>query len=313
MVTRQYVDTGETTTPIGLGGAFLTASSFGDGVATARRAFDLGVRYFDTSPMYCKGASQAVVGEVLNGVKEHHLLATKLGYFTKPSRYHSHDALVTQFEENLRLLRRERVDTLQLHEADFEHWWSPDDASTGRIRDDVNYDFDNAPALAVLRELKQEGRCRFIGISGNTAPNMSRIMQAAEIDTFLLAFNYDLIRRGARTILPIAKKRGCVRLVGAIFQRGLAYPQPELLENHPAWMTDILAQKYRKIYDLQKESGMSLAEMGVRFMLAQTDINVIIIGAKTPEEIEECVRASEKGPLPGDLTSEIEALGIVSE
>lgn len=309
METRQYGDTGETATIIGLGGAFLTASSFTDGVATVRKAFDLGVRYFDTSPMYCKGASQAVVGEALDGVREHHLLATKLGYLSKPSRFHSHDALVTQFEENLRLLRRERVDTLQLHEADFEHWWSPDNTSTGRIRDDLDYDFDDAPALRVLRKLKREGRCRFIGISGNTAPHMSRIMQAADIDTFLLAFNYDLIRRGARTVLPIAGQRGCVRLVGAIFQRGLAYPQPELLANPPEWMTDDLIAKYRALYTLQEESGMTLAEMGVRFMINQPDINVIIIGAKTPEEIEECVHASEKGALPEDLTAEIEAIG----
>lgn len=313
METRPYGRTGETTTVIGLGGAFLTASSFGDGVDTVRRAFDLGVRYFDTSPMYCRGASQAVVGEALDGVSEHYLLATKLGYLAEPSRFHSRDALVTQFEENLRLLRRDRVDTLQLHEADLRHWWSPKDEPTGWIRDDAGYDFNNAPALEVLRELKEEGRCRFIGISGNTARNMSRIMQAVEIDTFLLAFNYDLIRRAARKVLPIAEKRGCVRLVGAIFQRGLAYPQPELLRDRPPWMTECLAGSYRKVYELQKQSGMSLAEMGVRFIVAQNEPNVVIIGAKTPAEIEECVRASEKGPLPDDLTAEIEKLGIDQE
>ena len=309
MTTRPYGPTGETTTAIGLGGAFLTASSFEDGVATVRRALDLGVRYFDTSPMYCRGAAQAVVGQALDGTIEPHLLATKLGYFARRERFHSHDALVTQFEENLRLLRRDHVDTLQLHEADFHHWWSPDTSHTGRLLTDVDYSFDEAPALAALRELKREGRCRFIGISGNTAEHMQRIVERVEVDTFLLAFNYDLIRRDAREVLPIADAKSCVRLVGAIFQRGLARPQPELLSDPPQWMSPELIDRYRRIYALQAQSGMSLAEMGVRFMAGRPGIDTIIIGAKTPQEIEECVRAEEKGPLPGDLVAEIETIG----
>lgn len=302
---QPYGPTGALTTKIGLGGAFLTASSFADGVATVRRALDLGVRYFDTSPMYCQGASQAVMGEGLDGVAQEHLLATKLGYFADPSRYHSRVALLTQFEENLRLLRRKSVDTLQLHEADHHHWWSDDDSVQGHLKADRSYSFNNAPALETLRELKAQGRCRFVGISGNTAHNMRRILENVDVDTFLLAFNYDLIRDGAREVLPIAKEKGCVSLVGAIFQRGLATPQTELLDNPPAWMTPELEPRYRQIVDLQRESGMSLAEMGVRYIAAQPDIDTIIIGAKVPDEIEECVRAVEKGPLPEDLVQQI--------
>ena len=307
MEQRPYGQTDVTTT-IGLGGAFLTASSFADGVATVRRALDLGVRYYDTSPMYCQGASQAVLGQALDGVTTDYLLATKLGYFSQPARFHSREALITQFEENLRLLRRDAVDTLQLHEADFHHWWSTDASYQGRLRPDTDYSFNDAPALQTLRTLKAEGRCRFIGISGNTANNMKRVLQNVEVDTFLLAFNYDLIRRGARDVLPLAGEKGCVRLVGAIFQRGLSHPQPELLTNPPSWMTPDLVTRYRQIYHLQQESGLSLAEMGVRFIAAQANIDTIIIGAKTPDEIEECVRAAEKGPLPEDLLRHIETL-----
>lgn len=305
---QPYGPTEATTTKIGLGGAFLTRSSFADGVATVRRALELGVRYFDTSPMYCRGASQAVMGEALNGVAQEHLLATKLGYFAEPARFHSCTALETQFEENLRLLRRDSVDTLQLHEADFHHWWSTDESVQGRLQADRSYSFNDAPALETLRSLQAQGRCRFIGISGNTADNMSRVLQNVEVDTFLLAFNYDLIRRGARNVLPIAKEKGCVKLIGAIFQRGLATVQRELLENPPEWMTPELIARYQQIYQLQQGSGMSLAEMGVRYMAGQPDIDTIIIGAKVPAEIAECVQAAEKGPLPDDLSREIERI-----
>lgn len=307
---RPYGQTGTQTSLIGLGGAYLTASSFADGVATVHRALELGITYFDTSPMYCNGASQAVLGEALKDQKDGYLLATKLGYFSNPTRFHSPESLITQFEENLRLLRRDHVDTLQLHEADFHHWWSTDTSHKGRLNSNYPYHFNDAPALQTLRQLQTEGRCRFIGISGNTADNMSRVLQNVNVNTFLLAFNYDLIRRGARHVLPIARQKGCVGMVGAIFARGLASAHPNALTSPPSWMTPELLERYKKIFALQKDSGLSLATLGVRFMMAQKEMDTIIIGAKKPEEIEECVRAVEQGPLPDDLMQHIESLGI---
>jgi aryl-alcohol dehydrogenase-like predicted oxidoreductase len=307
MQKRTYGPNGPQTSAIGLGGAFLTARSFAEGVATAHRALDLGITYFDTSPMYCQGASQAVFGSALEG-KNDILLATKLGYFSEASRFHSRTALLTQFEENLRLLRRKSVTTLQAHESDFHHWWSDDVSHSGRLDPERDYDFDNAPVLAVFRELKEQGRCQYYGITGNSADSMNRVLQNAHVDTFLLAFNYDLIRRGARTIL--AESRGVARLVGAIFQRGLARPQPGLLANPPAWMTPELKQHFTRLYALQEQSGMTLATLGVRYMVAQPEIDVIIIGAASPDEIEECARAAEAGPLPEDLYAAVEALGL---
>ena len=66
---QSYGPTGAMTTKLGLGGAFITRSSFADGVATVRRALELGVRYFDTSPMYCRGASQPDIDTIIIGAK----------------------------------------------------------------------------------------------------------------------------------------------------------------------------------------------------------------------------------------------------
>ena len=55
---------------------------------------------------------------------------------------------------------------------------------------------------------------------------------------------------------------------------------------------------------------MTFAEIGVRFMVAQSEMNVIIIGAKSPNEIEECIRAAEAGPLPQEMVEQIEQIGL---
>ena len=71
-----------------------------------------------------------------------------------------------------------------------------------------------------------------------------------------------------------------------------------------------LRDRFRRLYELQRESGLSLAALGVRFLIGQPEIDTIIIGAALPEEIEECVEAAEQGPLPDDLYRRIEALGV---
>ena len=86
---RPFGRTGETVSVIGLGGAALHKHSYQHGLATVKHALDLGISYFDTSPLYgiggadgrwiSQGESQRIVGEGLEGTTKPHLLATKIG------------------------------------------------------------------------------------------------------------------------------------------------------------------------------------------------------------------------------------------
>lgn len=122
--TRPYGKTGDHAAVLGLGGTSLNKHSFEMGVSTVHRALELGVTYFDTSPLYGNGMSQAILGEALQGRSEEYVLATKVGHMGSPARFRSYDALRAQFDENLRLLRRDSVDTLQSHESDWPQWWT---------------------------------------------------------------------------------------------------------------------------------------------------------------------------------------------
>ena len=64
---RPYGQTGDRVTVIGLGGAGLYKHSFTEGVATVQRALELGVTYYDTSPEYGGGMSQAILGDAPEG------------------------------------------------------------------------------------------------------------------------------------------------------------------------------------------------------------------------------------------------------
>ena len=157
-----------------------TLSSGGGGPESSHRSPrpELGVRYFDTAPLYGRGLSQAILGEALQDRTEEYLLATKVGRFRTPEHFRSVDAIRAQLDENLRLLRRSEVDVLQMHEADWHAWWSDAPHEGGReVQRDTDYDFANAPVMRLLRETVVQGRCRAIGVTGNSAADTAHVLR----------------------------------------------------------------------------------------------------------------------------------------
>lgn len=309
---RRFGQTDYETTAIGLGGAVLENSSFDDGVATVRRALELGVKYFDTSPMYCTGNSQLIMGEGLVDAPDDVMVATKIGYFDTPAGFRSEDEMKRQIEDNLKKLKRDSVDVLQAHEANWECWWKDGVASRGKqIVDSEQYEFADAPVMRVLRWAKEQGLCHKIGITGNVAHQMARILNDVDVDTFLVAFSYDLIVRAAEAeAFPLAREKNVVLLLGAIFYGGrLIRPREEWLTNPPEWMTAELQDKFARLYRIQKEASIPLVEMAVRFALAQQDTSVVLVGCARPSEIEQSVNAAIAGPLPDEIYREVLSLG----
>mgnify|MGYP001079075931 CR=1 FL=1 len=315
--TRPFGKTGERVTVIGLGGAHLDRSSLADGEATVHRALELGINYFDSAPGYGQGASQVILGKALERHKEPYLLATKLACwlpsFTEPEGYWPPEVLHAQLRENLRLLRRSKVDILQVHMAEYARWWKHGAQPDQLLGLNETYDFSGAPVMRVLREAKATGLCRFIGITGDHPDELAYALRHVDVDVCLSAWNYNLLfRRTRRTILPLAQEKGVAYIVAGI----LGYfteVHPEWLSAPPLWVTPEVKIKLAGLYELQKASGLSLVNIAVRYMLADQSISTVLVGAKNPAELEECVAAAKQGPLPSDLHRAIEELGLYNE
>jgi len=311
--TRRFGSFSDSPTVIGLGGAVLNHTSYSQGVETVKRALELGITYFDTSPGYCNNLSQPIMGEGLADAGDEIMLATKIGYFKRPSDFRSKEAINAQIKDNLRLLGRRRVDVLQIHEANWVAWWEDKpESATADFQLNGAYDFENAPALEALREAKKNGICRYIGITGNKAELMCRALRSVSVDTFLLAFSYDpVIRYAENEAFSLAGEKNVVLILGAIFYGGrLTAVHPEWLDNQPDWMTPEFHRSFSQLYDIQRETGISLVQLSVRFVLSKEQPAVILIGASTPGEIEESVNAVNDGPLPEDIYDEIARIGV---
>ena len=315
---RPLGKTGMEVTEVGLGGGFLreAATEHDEAIRVVHRALELGVNYIDTAPFY--GNSQEVLGEALEGRKEPYYLGTKCGRWDwRTGPYGELDSFKEQFEQTLRDLRRDRVDILYIHEADWVVYWRYDrtPGSTCHISPHEHYDYGRAPVTQFLLWATEQGMAKHLGITGNNAHLLVKVLQEAElpVEVVLIAFQYSLIwRNAAEYLLPVTKELGVGVVLGApLEQERLSVPHEEWIENPPDWMDEDLRTRFADCYAIHHETGLSLSALGMRFLLADKRAATIIPGAATVEEIEENVGCAGEGPLPPDLHARADALGKV--
>ena len=325
---RSFGHTGENVSVIGLGGAALFKHSYEQGVETVKHALDLGVSYFDTSPAYGKadengswiheGTSQLIMGEGLDGTTKPHLLATKLMNYTTVEDYRVNYKTVedcrAQLQENLRALRRDRVDVLQGHGIENAKAWIPDARDDNQLLDlDEEFDYQNAALTQALREAKAQGLCRYIGMSSNESATLAHVLNRVELDMCLSAGEYSLLaRRSPQVMLPVIREQGIAYVVGAIFSyfgpgaSNQASPFRLAPKGHLAQVGSIFSDE--RLIKLAETIGISIAALTVRFLIANKELSTILVGASSPEELEESVVAAQAGPLPLDIHRTLEEL-----
>jgi predicted aldo/keto reductase-like oxidoreductase len=252
--------TGEEVTIFGLGGegVLRTEGRMNEAVAVIHRALDLGVNYFDSAPAY--SGCLDYLGEGLAGRREKVFVASKTHDRTR-------DGSLRLLDQTLRRLRTDRLDLWQLH-----------DLRTSR---DLEAIFGPQGAMEALLQARDEGRVRYLGITGHHDPQMLvTAMQRFDFDTALVALNAADRHRMSfmETVLPEAQNRG----VGVIAMK--VYAQGALLKTG-RWAR------------LLGKAGLS-ADEALRYCLSLSPVHTAIIGCSTPGEVEENARiAREFQPL----------------
>lgn len=293
--------TGMPISQIGLGGLFVASfvSQFDDARKAVSRALDLGITHIDTAPTY--GNSEEVLGKVFATEKRPFTLSTKLGGRPKPFHPQDKRDLRASLEESLRLMGRDHVDLLMIHEPDRPKqydWWTDRMAVDG-------------PVLEFFQEAKEEGLVRYLGIGGTTTSEMAHICSTGKFDVVLTAFNYSLLYREAEEeVLPAAKAAGMGIIVGSPLQQGALARRFDAQLDDPAcyWLSKARKAQFKALYKLVDESGIPLPEMGIRFVLSNPDVACVLMGARAPGEVEQNVKAANAGPLPADILKRLEEI-----
>ena len=303
MKTRPLGKTGIAVSELALGGLFV--SSIGGPFEQARsavlRALELGVNYVDTAPGYLN--SEEVLGKALDGVTAPYVLSTKLGGRPIPFNAQDRNSLLYSVEESLRILKRDHIDILMIHEPDRPgqyNWWA----------DPAHFD---GPVMDVLADLKRQGVIRHIGLGGTTVYELPHIINTGRFDVVLTAFNYSLLWREAELeVLPAAVKQGMGIVIGSPLQQGALARRYDAEVRHGArWLSSPRRAQYLKLYDFIDEIGIPLAELGLRFVLSNPNVSCTLTGARSREEVEANVAAVEKGPLPADILKRLDEIAAM--
>ncbi|NCO89860.1 MAG: aldo/keto reductase [Armatimonadetes bacterium CG_4_10_14_3_um_filter_66_18] len=287
---------------LSLGGLFVSKVGGADrqrAYDAVHRALELGVNYVDTAPSYAD--SEEVLGEAFDGVAQPYILSTKLGGNPQPFDAKNLDQLKFSFAESLRLLKRDSVDILMVHEPDRpgqNDWWTDGESFTG-------------PVTEYIAELKREGLIRHTGLGGTTPYVMARICATGQYDVVLTAFNYSLLWREAElAVIPVAKQQNMGIVIGSPLQQGwLARRFDEQIANPPAWLAPPRRDQFAALYDLLDELGMPITDLAIRWVISNPDLTTTLMGARSVQEVEMNVAAVEAGPLPADVLARLDEIG----
>jgi len=287
---------------LGMGGLFIISrfSGFDQANATVRRAVELGVSYADTAPSY--GNSELVLGRILDDIETPIVLSTKLGGRPHPFNPQNRSDLEQSVDMSLRLLGRDHIDIFFIHEPERPgqyNWWT----------DHENFE---GPALDLLQNLKKDGTIKAIGIGGTTAYEMAHLIRTGKFDVVLTAFNYSLLWREAEhEVLPAATKQGMGIVAGSPLQQGaLAQRYDDKLDT-ARWLSPHRRNQYKALYAFLDEIDMPLTECAIRFVISNPQIHTTLMGARSPEEVEQNVASVEKGPLPDDILKRLDEIAAM--
>lgn len=291
-------------TRLSLGGLFV--SRLGADPAEARRAvthaLDLGINYVDTAPGYLD--SEAVLGMCLDGITQPYYISTKLGGRPTPFDPKNKEQLYASFSESLHLLKRDQIDILYIHEPD----------RGGQYDWYDSWDTFHGPVCDVLEELKHKGLIRYTGLGGTTVYPLARIVERANYDVLLTAFNYSLLfREAADPLIPLAKTKGMGVVAGSPLQQGWFSESFEdtIRTNPPAWLAPRRAQQLLRLYAYVEQVGIPLPELALRFVLSNPQVDTVLTGSRSAEEVEKNVRAAEKGRLSAAVLAELDDIAAM--
>jgi len=306
MQRRPLGTTGLTVSPLALGGLF--TSDLGGGVDatvdTLTRAFEMGINLIDTAPAYAN--SEETLGKALAltpNVPDDLVISTKLGGRPIPFDPQDSAGLLASVEESLRLLGRESIDVLIIHEPDRPqqyNWWTDPQQVDG-------------PVLEVFDTLKQQGKIRHTGLGGTTVNEMHHLVASGKFDVLLAAFNYSLLfREAGLELLPEAQRQGMGVFMGSSLQQGgLAKRYDAYLSTKPAWMSAARHQQFQALYAFLDETDLTLPSLGVRLAAQHPAASTVLLGTSKPSHLQAGVEDVQKGPLPTDVMQRLDEIAAM--
>lgn len=315
-------------TELGFGGAsigelFVPVTEH-DAIATIDAAWDSGIRYFDTAPWYGRGLSELRIGSGLRDhPREEFALSTKVGRWLRPAsgdRFerdpwvggspnevvfdYTYDGIMRSVEQSRLRLGITRFEIAFIHDLDRLYF---DEATwTAHFHDLAT------SGWKALEELRSSGQVRAVGAGINALGLIPRFLDAMDLDAFLVAMPYTLLKQEILDDeFPAAMARGVGFVIGAVFQSGiLATGAVEGATYDYAPAPPDVMERVRRMEAVCQRHGITLAAAALRFPLGHPGVAAVIPGAFHPDQVRRNVEAFGQS-IPADFWAELKHDGLL--
>ena len=265
-----------------------------------RESFAAGVRYFDTAPYYGFGLSELRLGAALRGETTPLVISTKVGrrlvptgpqdahvgregYFSPrpfaPVFDYSYDAVMRSHDESLERLGVARVDILFCHDI-------------GRLTHGADHDTRVREFLdggyRAMRELRESGAVRAIGIGVNECEVCVELLEHCEFDCIMLAGRYTLLEQTPlETMFPLCEKRGVSVVCAGPMNSGILAAGSRAASrshyNYAPPPPDVI-ERVRRLEEVCEAFEVPLQAAALQFPLAHPAVATVVAGASSGRE-----------------------------
>jgi len=280
-----------------------------------RRAYELGINFFDTANVYARGQSEKVVGSALKEFpRDSFVLATKVFFPMGEGpndRGLSRKHIMEQCHLSLKRLGTDYIDLYQCHRYD-----------------------DSVPleeTLRALDDLVTSGKVLYVGVSQWSARNIQDALDlAGKLNLDRIVSNqpyYNAIGRDLeKEVLPLCEKEGIGQVVYSPLAQGVltgkykpgqappegtraADPQQNMFMNGGK-LDEAVLERVEKLRPIAQAEGLSIAQLALAWCLRKPILSSVIIGASRPDQVNDNAAASGKKLSAETLQQMDSALGF---
>src|SRR6202163_3291095 len=316
---RERVQLGRTSlvvTRFGLGTAPLAglfeAVAEDKALQVIEHAWDAGIRFFDTAPLYGHGLAELRLGRFFPSKRrDEFTLCSKVGRLLRadappepgqayqgtppvnPMFDFRYDGGMRSVEESLQRLGLERIDVLHIHDPD-DHY---EEALKGAYR--------------ALDRLRADDVIRAVGAGMNQAEMLTRFARDGNFDCFLLAGRYTLLDQVAlKELLPVCLEKGVAIIAGGVYNSGiLADPKPGAHYDYAAAPAELI-ERAQRIGAVCARHGVPIKAAAIQFPLGHPAVTCVVVGCRSVGQLDESIAMFEL-EIPPAMWDELKQEGLL--
>lgn len=260
----------------------------GEALQSVHVALDCGMNFIDTSPFYGRGMSEVLLGVALKDVsRDSYILGTKLGRYSGVHFDFSARRVVESVDISLERMGVDHLDICLCHDIEF--------VEMSQIVEET---------LPALRKVQEQGKVRYVGISGYPMNIFRYVLDQTDLDVVLSYNHYTLQNTMFGDLVPYLKEKNVGIMNAAPFSARLL-TNAELPPWHKA--TPDVREIARKAAIHCEANGVDIAQLALQFSIANPDMTTCITGSANPNRVRQWVEWMEK-PLDEQLVAEVQEI-----